>query len=154
MKRIFNIPKEVSRVTETLQNGGFEAYLVGGCVRDLLRGEKPKDWDITTSAKPEEIQNFFEKSFYENDYGTVGVVNEDTEDSTLKVVETTPFRIEGKYTDGRRPDEVHFSNSLEEDLKRRDFTINAIAYDVNKGQIIDPYKGRGDIKDKTIKTNT
>ncbi len=115
----FNIPKEVSQVTETLQNADFEAYLVGGCVRDMLRGESPKDWDITTNATPEEIQKIFEDSFYENDYGTVGVVDKETEDKTLKVIEVTPYRIEGKYTDGRRPDEVHFSNNLEDDLKRR-----------------------------------
>ncbi len=152
METKFKTPKEVSRVTKTLQDAGFEAYLVGGCVRDLLRGKKPKDWDITTNAKPEEIQELFEKSFYENDYGTVGVVNEETKDKTLKVVEVTPFRIEGKYTDGRRPDEVHFSNNLEDDLERRDFTINAIAYDDNKGQIVDLYKGQQDIKDKVIRT--
>jgi len=152
METQFKIPKEVSRITETLQNAGFEAYLIGGCVRDLLREKKPKDWDITTNAKPEEIQNLFEKSFYENDYGTVGVVNEDVEDSTLKVVEVTPFRIEGKYTDNRRPDEVHFSDNLKDDLKRRDFTMNAIAYDISKGQIIDFYKGQGSIKDRTIET--
>ncbi len=152
MKTKFEVPKEVSRVTNTLQNAGFEAYLVGGCVRDLLHGRKPKDWDITTNAKPNEIQELFEKSFYENDYGTVGVVNEDTKDKTLKVVEVTPYRIEGKYTDGRRPDEVHFSNNIEDDLKRRDFTINAIAYNISKGQVIDFYKGQQDIKDKVIRT--
>ena len=149
---MFNIPKEVSRVTETLQNNGFQAYLVGGCVRDLIRGEKPKDWDITTNATPEQIQKLFEHSFYENDYGTVGVVNEDVSDETLKVVEVTPFRIEGKYTDGRRPDTVHFSDKLEDDLKRRDFTINAIAYDTDKGHVIDLYKGQEDIKDKVLRT--
>jgi len=152
MKAEFNIPKEVSRVTETLQNANFEAYLVGGCVRDILRGKKPKDWDITTNAKPEEIQALFEKSFYENDYGTVGIVNEGAEDSTLKVVEVTPYRIEGKYTDGRRPDDVSFSDNLEDDLKRRDFTVNAIAYDIYKGQLVDLYKGQQDIKDKIIRT--
>ncbi len=152
METKFNIPKEVSRVTKTLQDVGFEAYLVGGCVRDILRERKPKDWDITTSAKPEEIQILFEKSFYENNYGTVGVVNEDAANETSKVVEVTPFRIEGKYTDGRRPDEVHFSDNLEDDLKRRDFTVNAIVYDGNKGQLIDLYKGQQDIKDKIIRT--
>ncbi|HED37006.1 MAG TPA: hypothetical protein ENI76_01985, partial [Ignavibacteria bacterium] len=152
MTKKFNIPKEVSRVTETLQNAGFEAYLVGGCVRDMLRGENPKDWDITTNATPEKIQKLFEDSFYENDYGTVGVVNKETEDKTLKVIEVTPYRIEGKYTDGRRPDEVHFSDSLEEDLKRRDFTVNAMAYNIPKGQLVDLYKGQQDIKDKTIRT--
>ncbi len=152
MEAKFKTPKEVSRVTKTLRDAGFEASLVGGCIRDLLRGEKPKDWDITTNAKPEEIQELFEKSFYENDYGTVGVVDEETKDKTLKVVEVTPYRIEGKYTDGRRPDEVHFSDNLEDDLKRRDFTVNAIAYDDNKGQLVDFYKGQQDIKDKVIRT--
>ena len=152
MERRFNVPEEVSRITETLQNKGFQAYLVGGCVRDLVIGKKPKDWDVTTNAKPEEIQALFPKTFYENDYGTVGVVSEETSDETLRVVEVTPFRIEGKYSDGRRPDTVHWSDKLEDDLKRRDFTINAIAYDPYKGQLIDPYKGQSDIKDKVIRT--
>ncbi len=152
MKSRFSIPSEVSRVTETLQNKGFQAYLVGGCVRDLIIGKKPKDWDVTTNAKPEEIQALFPKTFYENDYGTVGVVNEETADETLKVVEVTPFRIEGKYSDGRRPDTVHWSDKLEDDLKRRDFTINAVAYDPIKGQLIDPHKGQSDIRDKVIRT--
>jgi len=146
------IPQEVSRVTQTLQNAGFEAYLVGGCVRDIISGKKPKDWDITTNAKPEQITSLFQKTFYENEYGTVGVVNEDTEDETLKIVEVTPYRIEGIYTDKRRPDNVTFTEKLEDDLKRRDFTVNAIAYNISKGQIIDPYKGQNDIKDKIIKT--
>lgn len=148
----FKIPKEVSHVTKTLQDNGFEAYLVGGCVRDLFRKATPKDWDITTNATPNKIQEIFEHSFYENDYGTVGVVNEETKDETLKVVEVTPYRIEGKYEDGRRPSEVHFSNNIEDDLKRRDFTINAIAYNPHKGQLIDLYKGQADIKDKIIRT--
>src|SRR3989344_793019 len=145
------IPQEVSRVTQTLQNAGFEAYLVGGCVRDLISGKKPKDWDVTTNAKPDQITSLFPKTFYENDYGTVGVVNEDTEDETLKIVEVTPYRIEGVYSDKRRPDQVTFTEKLEDDLKRRDFTVNAIAYNISKGQIIDPYKGQKDIKDKIIK---
>jgi len=163
----FTVPKEVSQVTETLQSKGFQAYLVGGCVRDLLRGEKPKDWDITTNAKPEEIQECFEHSFYENDYGTVGVVDpvradgasptsngtgEGAVDPTLRVIEVTPYRVEGKYEDGRRPSEIHFSDNLEEDLQRRDFTINAIAYDPSKGQLVDLYNGQKDIKDKVIRT--
>ena len=97
-------------------------------------------------------ERFFPKTFYENDYGTVGVVSEETSDETLRVVEVTPFRIEGKYSDGRRPDTVHWSDKLEDDLKRRDFTINAIAYDHYKGQLIDHYKGQSDIKDKVIRT--
>lgn len=148
----YTIPQEVLHVTKTLKNKGFDAYLVGGCVRDLIREEQPKDWDITTNATPEGIQKIFEKTFYENDYGTVGVVNEEATDETLNVVEVTPYRIEGKYTDGRRPDSVHFSDNLEDDLKRRDFTINALAYDISKGQIIDIYKGQEDIRDKTIRS--
>lgn len=148
----FTIPKEVSRVTETLQNAGFEGYFVGGCVRDMLLEKKPKDWDVTTNATPEQIQELFEKTFYENSYGTVGVVNKNTEDETLKVVEVTPYRIEGRYSDNRRPDEVKFSDKLEDDLKRRDLTINAIAYDNVKGHIIDLYKGQDDIKDTVIRT--
>lgn len=148
----FTIPKEVSRVTETLKNAGFEAYLVGGCVRDLILKRKPKDWDVTTNAKPEEIQNLFEHTFYENTYGTVGVVNDDAEDPTLKNVEVTPYRLESKYSDNRHPDSVSFSNNLEDDLKRRDFTMNAIAYDPHKDEIVDLYDGKKDLDDKVIKT--
>lgn len=147
----FNIPEEVLYVTKTLENAGFEAYIVGGCVRDLFIGKIPKDWDITTNAKPEKIEELFENTFYNNDYGTVGVVNEKTEDQTLKVVEVTPYRLESEYSDARRPDSVEFSNSIEHDLHRRDFTINAIAYSESKGQIIDLYNGQKDIKDKIIR---
>ncbi len=153
------IPKEVSQVTQTLNKAGFEAYLVGGCVRDLLIGREPKDWDVTTNANPEEIQALFVKTFYENDYGTVGVVNEELDldgnnviHETLRVVEVTPFRIESKYSDFRHPDSVVFAKKLEDDLKRRDFTMNAVAYDFDKGHLVDPHKGQEDIKDKTIKS--
>lgn len=122
----FAIPEEVAKVAKTLEKEGFEAYLVGGCVRDLLLGRKPSDWDITTNAKPEEIQKIFKDSFYENEYGTVGVVT-GAEDESLKVVEITPYRLESAYSDKRRPDSVSFSKNIEDDLKRRDFTINAIA---------------------------
>ena len=106
--------------------------MVGGCVRDLILNKKPKDWDVTTNAKPEQIMEIFPETFYENDYGTVGVVNEETGDGTLKIVEVTPFRLEGGYSDKRRPDSVSFEATLEDDLERRDFTINAIALDVEK----------------------
>ncbi|MEK7558457.1 MAG: HD domain-containing protein [Patescibacteria group bacterium] len=145
------IPKEILSITERLETSGFEAYVVGGCVRDMLHEKKPKDWDVTTNATPEQIQKIFENTFYENDYGTVGVVNDETKDETLRVVEVTPYRSEGVYTDKRRPDSVKFVSSIEEDLGRRDFTVNAIAFSVSKGQIIDPYKGQKDIKDKIIK---
>ncbi len=146
----FRVPKEIEKITETLQKNGFQAYLVGGCVRDMVREEKPKDWDVATDATPEEIQKIFPHAFYENDFGTVGVVNDSVEDETLKVVEVTPFRIEGKYSDGRRPDTVHFSKNLADDLKRRDFTMNAIAYDPAKKEIVDPFGGQAHIKDKII----
>jgi tRNA nucleotidyltransferase (CCA-adding enzyme) len=147
----FPVPLEVRSVADGLRKEGFEAYLVGGCVRDLFIGRKPKDWDITTNATPEDIQRIFPDSYYTNEFGTVGVKRE-TEDETVKIIEVTPYRTESEYTDKRRPDKVEFGQSLEEDLARRDFTINAIAYDESKGQIIDPYKGQEDIKAKVLRT--
>src|SRR3990167_8436665 len=131
-----SVPKEVFELCATLRQAGREAYLVGGCVRALLREREPKDWDITTNAKPEQIQALFEETFYENAFGTVGVVTT-SDDPRLKVVEVTPYRIEGKYSDARRPDEVRFSDTLEDDLERRDFTINALAYDIDTGTLVD-----------------
>ena len=142
----FFIPETVKQTVFSLKNAGFEAYIVGGCVRDVLLGKKPKDWDLTTNATPEEIQKVFPESFYENKYGTVGVKNENEEDQTLKVIEVTPYRIEGEYSDNRRPDEVIFTKDIADDLKRRDFTVNAIAIDIGdgaKGHIIDLYKEKG-----------
>ena len=156
---IAKIPKEVSHVTTTLEKAGFEAYLVGGCVRDLLmsqilnevEGEKdPKDWDITTNAKPEQIIGLFEKTVYENTFGTVLVIQEDVSRETLRQIEVTPYRIEAKYSDFRHPDEVKFSDKLEDDLKRRDFTVNALALD-SKGHLVDLFDGIKDIKDKMLK---
>jgi putative nucleotidyltransferase with HDIG domain len=143
------IPKEIQAVAETLERGGFEAYLVGGCVRDILLGRTPKDWDFTTNANPEQIQDLFEETFYENDYGTVGVVTE-TEDPRLKVVEVTPYRKETTYSDARRPDAVEFSGKLEDDLKRRDFTVNALAYNIATKELVDNYNGQVDLKGKSI----
>lgn len=138
-------------MASTLRKSGFDAYLVGGCVRDLLIGRRPKDWDITTNAKPSDIQLLFPESFYENNFGTVGVKT-GSEDPTIAIVEVTPYRTESEYTDKRRPDKVEFGDSLEEDLARRDFTINAIAYDESKGQVIDPYQGQKDILSKVLRT--
>ncbi len=146
----YSIPNEIQSVIDTLQKRGHEAYLVGGCVRDLIRGKKPKDWDVTTNAKPDEIQVLFEETFYTNDFGTVGVVL-DSEDKSLRIVEVTPYRTESAYSDKRRPDSVSFSESIEEDLARRDFTINAIAYDSSKGQMVDPYKGHADLKRHVVR---
>ena len=148
------IPKEITDIIETLEKAGFEAFLVGGCTRDILLGKIPKDWDITTNASPEQIIPLFSKTFYENSYGTVGVVNEITEDEKLKIVEVTPYRLESSYSDHRHPDQVKFSKSIEDDLKRRDFTINAIAVSLSNGaikNIVDLFDGLKDIKDKVIK---
>ena len=132
------VPDEVIAVSKTLAEAGFEAYLVGGCVRDMLLGREPKDWDVTTDAKPEEMLKLFPDSVYENNFGTVGVKTE-SEDSRLKVIEVTTYRIEGKYTDQRHPDEIKFASNIEDDLSRRDFTVNALAMDM-KGDVIDPYR--------------
>ncbi len=151
----FLVPEVVKQAVFSLKNGGFEAYIVGGCVRDMLLGKKPKDWDLTTNATPEEIQQIFPETFYENKYGTVGVVNETEEDETLKVIEVTPYRLESEYSDNRRPDSVTFSKNIADDLQRRDFTVNAIAIDIGdgiKGHIIDLYKGQEDLASKTIRT--
>ena len=146
----YQVPKEVAVIGDSLRAVGYEAYLVGGCVRDLIMGREPKDWDVTTNATPEQIQSLFPDSFYENEYGTVGVKTE-SEDSRLAIVEVTPYRTESEYSDKRRPDKVEFGTSLLEDLERRDFTINAIALDEDKGHIIDPYNGQKDIKDKMVR---
>ncbi len=163
----FSIPEEIRNIAETLIQNGFEAYLVGGSVRDLLLGEPQKDWDITTNARPETVQKLFSTfaggtadkpaTVYENDFGTVGIKTR-SEDPTLKVVEITTFRIEGKYSDKRHPDEVKFADTIHEDLSRRDFTINAMAIDLKtkdiklKTDLVDPYEGLEDIKDKIIRT--
>lgn len=146
----FPIPPEVAKVSSALREAGFEAYLVGGCVRDLLLGREPKDWDVTTNARPEQIQALFPDSFYENDYGTVGIKTQ-SEDPRLAVIEVTPYRVESGYSDKRRPDAVEFGDSLEDDLARRDFTINAIALDESKGHLVDPYKGQKDIEAKVLR---
>jgi poly(A) polymerase/tRNA nucleotidyltransferase (CCA-adding enzyme) len=147
-----SVPREISAVTERLRGAGYEAYLVGGCVRDLLIGRTPKDWDVTTNATPEQIQAVFPEpeSFYENDFGTVGVKTE-SEDPALAIIEVTPYRTESGYTDKRRPDQVAWGESLEEDLARRDFTVNAIAYDDSKGHLVDPYNGQKDISSKVLR---
>jgi putative nucleotidyltransferase with HDIG domain len=144
------IPTEVQFVADTLENAGFEAYLVGGCVRDLILEHIPHDWDITTNAHPTEIEGLFEETYINNEYGTVGVVTK-SEDPRLKVVEVTPYRTESEYTNARHPDKVEFGVSLDEDLKRRDFTMNAIAYRLKDQKIVDNYNGEEDIAKKRIR---
>ena len=152
IKNNFKIPNEVREISRVLSDAGFENYLVGGCVRDLIMGREPKDWDITTIAKPEEIQKVFPDSFYENDFGTVGVK------SKIGIIEVTPYRLESEYSDARHPDKVTWAKTVEEDLARRDFTMNAVALKIqdarNKKQneVIDPFEGQKDIEKKIIRT--
>ncbi|MBI2635017.1 MAG: HD domain-containing protein [Parcubacteria group bacterium] len=148
-KESLNIPKEVRETIKALNDAGFEAYAVGGCVRDFILGREPNDWDITTNAKPDEIQKIFKNSVYENDFGTVAI-NTESQNERLKIIEITTYRIEEKYTDKRHPDAVKFTTKLEDDLARRDFTVNAIAYDGKK--FIDPFGGQKDIASKIIRT--
>lgn len=147
------IPQEIQSIVKTLESAGFEAYVVGGPVRDFLMNKNPKDWDMTTSAKPEEIQKIFPKSFYNNTFGTVTLINQDTEDGTLKNIEITTYRIESEYKDSRHPEKVEFTPNLEEDLKRRDFTVNAMALKEENGEqkIIDLFNGQNDIAKKIIR---
>ncbi len=144
------IPYEVKRVAETLEAAGYEAYLVGGCVRDLILGREPKDWDFTTNAIPEQIVALFPETYQNNDFGTVGVVT-DSENPKLKVVEITPYRTETTYSDARRPDTVSFAKTLSEDLTRRDFTINAIAYRISSDELVDHFDGAEDMKKRLIR---
>jgi poly(A) polymerase/tRNA nucleotidyltransferase (CCA-adding enzyme) len=146
-----SIPSEVLLVAETLEKGGFAAYLVGGCTRDLLLGKTPKDWDLTTDAHPEQIQELFPEHYANNDFGTIGVKT-DSADPTLKIIEVTPYRTESGYSDARRPDSVEFGVSLEEDLKRRDFTFNALAYRPSNGELLDLFDGQADLTEKRLKT--
>ncbi len=148
------IPKEVQNVLHALQDAGFDAYVVGGCVRDLIVSRNPKDWDITTNAHPEKVQEIFPDSFYENDFGTVGVkvtpfLPTGNPDREHDVIEVTTYRIESTYSDRRRPDAVAFADTLDEDLSRRDFTMNACALDA-QNTLIDPFDGQRDIAARKI----
>ena len=145
----FLIPDEVKSIISILKKANHKAYIVGGSVRDLLLGKTPKDWDVATDAKPEEIQILFPDSVYENQFGTVGIKTRQ-KNKSLAIVEVTTFRKEETYSDLRHPDQVIFTTEIEEDLARRDFTINAMAMSAD-GEIIDPYKGRDDLEATTIR---
>lgn len=168
---IDRIPHHVLTFIQTFQNKGFEIYLVGGCVRDLLLERSVKDWDFTTNATPEQILSVFPDGFYDNSFGTVGVPVEIGND-TKEILEVTTYRTEHGYSDSRRPDNVEWGTSIEEDLTRRDFTINAIALKLdligkdplsadslhtqstaNKYTVsfADPFDGQIDIEKKLIK---
>ncbi len=133
------------RIIRRLNEAGYEAYAVGGCVRDALMGNEPHDWDITTSAVPETVKRLFSRTFDTGiEHGTVTVLDMGVN------YEVTTFRIDGVYTDHRRPDSVTFAGSLYEDVARRDFTINAMAYHPDKG-LIDYFDGQGDLARKLIR---
>ena len=176
----FKLDSGVVKIVETLERAGYEAWIVGGAVRDLLLGVPSDDWDVCTSATPEETQPLFAESFYDNEYGTVKVAGKHiTEQFALAkreiaedtLYDITTYRSESGYSDKRRPDKVVWGKTIEEDLKRRDFTINAIALKIqnpkskiqnkskilnsnketNEAELVDPYGGQDDIKNKLIK---
>ncbi len=155
----FTFDSGVTKIVEAIEDAGYEAWIVGGAVRDLLLGIPSSDWDVTTNATPEQIQPLFTECFYDNEYGTVkvagthigeqfGLAEGEIDDSIL--YDITTYRSESEYSDKRRPDSVEWGKTVEEDLKRRDFTINAIAINL-KGEIVDPYGGQDDLKNKLIK---
>lgn len=171
------IPEEILKIYKKLQNAKFEAYFVGGCVRNMLLKKPIKDWDMTTSATPQDLLKIFPDGFYDNQFGTVGIPvilaskarpesppkTKDAGQARMtrkRIVEITTFRTEKGYSDKRRPDSVEWGKSIEEDLSRRDFTVNAIALKIilDSGQarmteyvIIDPFNGQSDLKNKIIK---
>jgi len=184
--KIMRLPSYIKTIIKKLKKAHLEAYAVGGCVRDFLRGVKPKDWDITTNAKPKEIQEIFPNSIYENKFGTVAVKVQSShrrqsgygasatkfkvqsqkrktesrkrKKSEVTLVEVTTYRIDEQYTDKRHPDRVKFTSSLEKDLSRRDFTINAMALNWQekaKGkryEVVDLFDGQKDLKNRIIRT--
>lgn len=141
------LPKNVKLIIDILNKNGFEAFVVGGCVRDSIIGLTPHDWDICTNAKPEEIKNCF-SNFNTFDsglkHGTISIVIDS------EVFEVTTYRIDGAYSDNRRPDSVTFTSDITKDLARRDFTVNAMAYNEQYG-LLDPYGGRNDLSEKIIR---
>jgi tRNA nucleotidyltransferase (CCA-adding enzyme) len=139
------VPEAARRIIEQLNTSGFEAYVVGGCVRDSLLGRQPEDWDITTSAKPEQVKEIFNKTVDTGiQHGTVTVLIDH------EGYEVTTYRIDGEYEDGRHPKSVEFTGSLLEDLKRRDFTINAMAYSDREG-LVDAFDGVRDLEGRVIR---
>src|SRR4051812_5142043 len=143
------VPSDVEKIVDRLLDAGHDAYIVGGSVRDALRGIDPHDWDVTTDATPEQIQKVFPRSLYNNRFGTVVVR------SGAHEIEVTTYRTEAEYSDHRRPDSVAFTASLHEDLARRDFTMNAMAWRPARagkpGELIDPFGGRADIDARLLR---
>lgn len=147
----FNIPEVVLSVYHKLKNKDFDVYFVGGCVRDMLMGNNVKDWDLTTNATPDNILKIFPEGFYDNNFGTVGVPSD--LNASSNIVEITTFRTERNYIDNRHPEEVAWGKKIEEDLQRRDFTVNAIALNIenNKYELVDPYNEQEDLKNTIIR---
>lgn len=142
---MIQLPQNVDNIIGKLESAGYEAYAVGGCVRDVLLGKTPHDWDITTSALPEQVKSIFPRTIDTGiEHGTVTVM------IGKEGFEVTTYRVDGNYADGRHPDNVTFTRSLEEDLKRRDFTINAMAYSSSRG-IVDLFHGREDLENGVIR---
>ena len=162
-------PDYIIKTLNTLENANLEAFVVGGCVRDILLDKTPNDWDITTIAKPEEILSIFPDAKYENDFGTVLLPIRDNEENLLDVIEITTYRSESAYSNNRHPDGVIFEDRLEADLARRDFTVNAMAmkmasskiqidkdiqkhtFELENFLIVDLFGGRKDVKNKILR---
>lgn len=139
----YQLPRQVKNLIGVFKENKYQIYIVGGAIRNLLMNKEIKDWDFTTDAKPEDILKVIPEGFYDNKFGTVGLSSED------HIFEITTMRKEGKYKDSRHPQEVFWTNNIEEDLARRDFTVNAIAFSDDK--IVDPFHGEDDIKNKIIR---
>lgn len=142
-----SIPPELKKMNSFFEAAGFEAYLVGGALRDTIMGKEAHDWDVATNAKPEDVTRIFRRVIPTGiKHGTVTV------HFMKRQIEVTTFRTESEYSDGRHPDKIEFASSIEEDLSRRDFTMNAMAASLRDGRIVDPFCGRSDIEAKTIRT--
>lgn len=149
---IAHVPQDILKIAKKFQLEGFKIYLVGGSVRDILSNRPVKDWDLTTNATPEEMLTLYPEAFYDNAFGTVGIPLERLEETEHKgVVEITTFRTEKGYKDRRHPETVEWGKTIEEDLSRRDFTINAIALNLENNDIIDPFNGQEDLKNNLIR---
>lgn len=149
MENLQNIHAGAIHICKALQENGYQAFIVGGCVRDLILGLMPKDWDITTNATPEIVMQLFPNNYPTGlQHGTITVAMGEGIENHFEV---TTFRVEGKYLDGRRPEEVVFVDNIEDDLSRRDLTINAIAYDPITYKLIDPFGGQEDLSNRVIR---
>ena len=145
--KTLKIPPVLKKMNSILQDAGFEAYLVGGAVRDMIRGKAASDWDLATNAQPEQVISIFHKVIPTGiAHGTVTVL------FMGHSIEVTTYRTEADYSDGRHPDSVNYAGTIEEDLSRRDFTMNAIAASLDDGSLVDPFGGQKDIKEKCIRT--